>query len=109
MLIEAVTLHRRFPYTVLVSVPFLDAGAATVGEVVGDAAVDDLQRPVEFGWRVGAVEGEQRRHDAVTELGVEHRERQPVVGQGVAVAAVDAADQPVQPQPAQVIACLGVL
>jgi hypothetical protein len=34
----------------------------------------------------------------MAEFGVEDREREPVVGEGVAVAAVDAADQPVQPQ-----------
>jgi hypothetical protein len=46
------------------------------------------------------VDGEQGWQDAVAELGVEDRECQPVVGEGVAVAAVDAADESVQVQAA---------
>jgi hypothetical protein len=72
-------------------------------EGVVDAAAYDAEGVAELGWAVGLIGGKQRRQDPLAELGVEDREPLAVVGEHVAVAVIEAADEPVQAQPAQVV------
>jgi hypothetical protein len=52
------------------------------------------------GWRgLGLPGGEQRGQDAVVDLGVEDREREPVGGEVVGVGVRAAGDEPVAAQP----------
>src|SRR6266567_5620089 len=81
-------------------------GDAGPGDVAGDELVEGVQCSDEFRRRVGPVRCHQRAQDVVVDLGVEVGEQQPVAGQGVAVAAGHAFDQPVTAQPGQVVAGL---
>jgi len=57
--------------------------------------VDGAQGGAQLRWGLRCGGGQQRPQDAVVDLGVEDRERLTVGGELVAVAAGDAADQPV--------------
>jgi hypothetical protein len=74
-----------------------------VGGVGIDVAGDSGQGCSELGWGLGLVGGGERNEHPVVDLGVEDGDADAVGGEGVAVGVGQAADEPGQAQPAQVV------
>jgi len=63
MLIEAVTLHRRFPYAVLAGLFFLDSGAATDNKTSADGSTKRRSTFINAHQRLQLFDGRNDPHD----------------------------------------------
>jgi len=79
------------------------AGQAGAGGVVVDVAGDGGERGAEFWWGLGLVGGGERDEEPVVDLGVEDGDPDAIGGEHVAVGVREPADEPVEPQPPQVV------